>query len=124
MDISSILNNGVSQAQLAETRRQQAVEGNFQALLERRLNPDAERGEREDKELRDACEAFESYFLQMMFREMRKTSFDENGFIPKSSAEKIFTDMLDEEVSKATAKSGGVGIAEMLYKQMTKYSEN
>ena len=105
---------------MAEINRRQAETDNFQAILERQLEkPGAGITEREDKEIRSACESFESYFLQMIFREMRKTSFDEGGFIPKSNAEKIFTDMMDEEVSKSTAKSGGIGLAKMLYKQMT-----
>ena len=71
------------------------------------------------KQLMEACESFESYFLQMLFREMRKTLSDEDGLIPKSNAEKIFTDLLDEETSKNAARAGGMGLAQMMYKQMT-----
>jgi flagellar protein FlgJ len=71
--------------------------------------------------IRNAAEMFESYFLQLMFREMRKTSENERTFIPKSHAERIFTDMMDEEVAKNAASAGGVGLADMIYKQMTRH---
>jgi len=71
--------------------------------------------------LRHAAEMFESYFLQMMFREMRSTTLNENSFMPKSHAEKIFTDMLDEQVSKDAAAAGGMGLADMIYRQMTRH---
>ena len=47
--------------------------------------------EREAKKLREACEGFEAMFLSMMYTEMMN----------------------------AAAKSGGIGIADMMYKQLT-----
>jgi len=67
--------------------------------------------------LRKACLDFESYFLQIMFREMRKTSFaGENGVSQNDRASEIFRDMLDGEYANAFAKTGGIGLAEMMYK--------
>jgi flagellar protein FlgJ len=66
----------------------------------------------DDKEraaIRKAAVEFESFFLQMMFREMRKTTFNENGFLPKSNAEKIFTDMMDEQVANSSAGGDWAG---------------
>jgi len=70
--------------------------------------------------LKKACEGFESYFLQIMFREMRKPSLHVGELFEKSNAEKIFEDMLFEEYSKISASRGGIGLADMLYKQLTK----
>jgi flagellar protein FlgJ len=67
----------------------------------------------EESELKKACEQFEAYFIQMMFREMRKTSFS-----PQGREEAIFTDMLDEEISKGAAKAQTFGLAEMMAKQI------
>ncbi|MCL2500183.1 MAG: rod-binding protein [Defluviitaleaceae bacterium] len=72
-------------------------------------------------EIRNAAEMFESYFLQIMFREMRRTTLNENSFIPKSHAEEVFTEMMDEQVSKDAASAGGIGLADMIYKQMTRH---
>ncbi len=79
----------------------------------------------EDRELMDACETFESYFLQMMYKSMRNTVNSSGSVIPQSNAEKIFQDMLDEENSKKAAESGnGIGLAQMLYKQLSRQNRN
>jgi len=70
-------------------------------------------------ELKKACEGFESYFLQIMFREMRKSSLHVGDMFEKSNAEEIFEDMLFEEYSKISASRGGIGLADMMYKQLT-----
>jgi len=71
-------------------------------------------------EIKTAAEAFESYFLQIMLREMRSTIPNDNTFIPRSQAEEIFTDMLDEQVAKESTKAGGIGLANMIIQQMTR----
>ena len=73
--------------------------------------------------IRYAAETFESYFIQMMFREMRRSSetLNENSFIPRSQAERIFTEMLDEETAISAAANGGIGLADMIYNQMTRH---
>lgn len=67
-----------------------------------------------------AAEAFESYFIQMMLREMRRTIPDEGGLIPTSQAERIFTEMLDEEISKEAARAGGIGLAQVIVQQLAR----
>lgn len=75
----------------------------------------------EDKELMEACKTFEGYFLQMMYKSMRNTVDTSGSFIQQSNAEKIFQDMLDEENSKKAAESGnGIGLAQMLYRQLSR----
>jgi len=72
--------------------------------------------------IRNAAETFESYFIQIMLREMRRTIPDDGGLIPKSQAERIFTEMLDEEKSKEMARAGGIGLADVIVRQMTRDS--
>jgi len=59
-----------------------------------------------------------------MFREMRRTTENEKTFMPKSNAERIFTEMLDEEMSNKAAAAGGFGLADMIYRQMTMNLDN
>jgi flagellar protein FlgJ len=118
MDLSGINNNGFN-LYMSQTQRNEAELEGFSKVFEAARG--GGRTAEEDKQLREACESFESYFLQIMLREMRKTSFDENGFLPKSNAEQIFTDMLDEEIAKSAAKGKGIGLADQLYRQMTRY---
>lgn len=77
--------------------------------------------EKENKEaIKEVCQEFESVFLNMLFKEMKKTVPD-GGLIPKSTATEIFEEMYIEEVSKEVSKRGdGLGIGKMLYEQFTK----
>lgn len=74
----------------------------------------------EDKKLKEACVEFESYFLNMMFKSMRKTVASNDGIFGKSNAEKIFQEMLDEQLTDKMAKTGGIGLANVMYKQLSK----
>jgi flagellar protein FlgJ len=80
----------------------------------------AQTGECPEK-LWEACKAFESFFLQMMFKELRNTVPDNSGSVfAKSNAERIFEGMLDEQVSIMAANSGGIGLAGFMFKQMAR----
>ena len=70
--------------------------------------------------LKEATNAFESFFLQIMFREMRRTVMEapEGSLFARSNAERIFRDMLDEEVSIMAANSGGIGLSAFIFRQM------
>ena len=101
-------------AMTGQIYREQAASQTFQAALESAVR------QNDTVRVRKACEGFESYFLQTMFREMRKTSLNDGGIFAKSSAEAIFEDMLYEEYAKAAAAKGGVGLADMMYRQLYK----
>ncbi len=78
---------------------------------------EAKAAEKRDKELKKACEGFEAMFLNMMYRQMRAT-VPENTLFGESNALKIFQDMRDDELMKNVAAGGGIGIADMMYKQL------
>lgn len=69
------------------------------------------------KKLKEASQEFEAYFINMLFKEMRKT-IQEGGLVEKSQARSTFETMLDEEMSKNLSKQGGVGLADMIYNNM------
>ena len=71
----------------------------------------------DDAKLREASNEFEAIFIQQMLKTMRKTSL-ESDFIKKSEGEKIFRSMLDEQYAILSAKSGRLGLGEMIYKQL------
>ncbi len=87
---------------------------NFKQTLDNAINSG------QDDELKEACTEFESYFLNMMFKSMRKTVVCNGGIFVKSNAEKIFQDMLDEQMTDKMAKQGGIGLADMMYKQLSR----
>lgn len=85
-------------------------------LLKRRLEGAAEN--EQDERLMEVCKDFESVFIYMMMKEMKKTIPDDNDFMPKSTGRKIFEDMYLEELSKEVVKRDeGFGIAKMMYEQ-------
>ena len=70
-----------------------------------------------EKRLRKVCEDFESYFVNYMFKEMRKTvpKFD---LTEETNAKKIYDSMMYESLSKNIARAGGIGIADLLYENL------
>ena len=61
---------------------------------------------------------FEAMFLHQMFKSMGNTDPTESLTGQESSGRRIFTEMLDEEVARKASRQGGVGLAEMVYKQI------
>ena len=57
-------------------------------------------------------------FLSMMYKQMRATVPEGGLFGKKSNAMNIFEDMRDTELMNEVSKSGGIGIADMMYKQL------
>ncbi|MDF2473393.1 MAG: hypothetical protein K0R21_1175 [Anaerocolumna sp.] len=68
-----------------------------------------------DEELMEACKSFETYFVEQVFNEMKKTipnQEDESEYVS------YFGDMLYEKYAKNISDSGNLGIAQMLYGSM------
>ncbi len=73
-----------------------------------------------DKELKKACNEMEAYFINYLFKIMRSSINREGSYIKQSFAQETFEDMLYDEVSKSYSKAGGIGLSDMLYRQMSK----
>ena len=85
------------------------------AILNKQLEGAKEN--KDDEALKRVCQDFESIFLNIMLKEMRKT-IPRDGFIEKSTAVEVFEDMYSEELSNEMARQDdGLGIAKMLYEQ-------
>ncbi len=65
--------------------------------------------------LRQAAQQFEALFMNMVLKSMRKTTFDSGLF--NNSQSKMYTSILDQELSQAFAKRG-MGLADALVQQM------
>ena len=70
--------------------------------------------------IRAAAKQMESLFIYQMFQAMRRTVPESEGFFERSNAERIFTEMLDEEKANIMAKAGGIGIADAIYRELTR----
>ena len=78
--------------------------------------------EGDKKKLKEVCTQFESIMLSMMYKGMKAT-IPESSLVEKSRAQEIFDDMLDEELMNR-AGSRGVGLADMLYRELSRQMDN
>ncbi len=93
---------------------------NLEAKLKGLQNKQLTASEKELQELDKVTKDLESVFTYMLMKEMRKT-VPETGLISGGRGEEIFRDMLDEEMAKNISASGeGLGIAKMMYEQLSK----
>ncbi|MDN5323922.1 MAG: peptidoglycan hydrolase FlgJ [Clostridia bacterium] len=93
-------------------------ENKFEAILNKVKN-----NEEDDKKLKEACQQFESIFINHMISRMRAT-IPEGGLFGKSQGEEIFQDMLDEKYAEKISEAGGIGLAEILYEQLADKNVN
>lgn len=72
---------------------------------------------KDDTKLKETCKDMEAMFLNMMMADMRKTV--QKSKLVDDSKEEIMTSMLDAEMTKNMASAGGMGLADMLYRQLS-----
>lgn len=84
----------------------------FNALAQ--LKSDAARDP--SRAVRKTAEQFEAYFIQQMMKTMRE-SIEKSDLLEGSNIE-MYQDLMDKEVSLSMAKRGGMGLADMLERQM------
>lgn len=93
---------------------QARVEGDFAGTLAKET--EKARQAKDDAKLKDSCREMEAVFLNIMLTNMRKTV--DKSKLMDSSQEEMLTSMLDTETTKDMAKAGGIGLADMLYRQL------
>ena len=72
----------------------------------------------EAQRLEEACKEFESLFINLVMKQMRKT-VTKSGLIDGGMGEEIFTGMMDEEIAKQIASRQGLGLRGALIEQLT-----
>ncbi len=78
------------------------------------------RGESEEA-LRAVAEQFESIFVNMMMKSMRDSNaVFEEGSLTSSNEQKFYRDMFDQQLSLTMASGRGVGLADVLVRQLSK----
>lgn len=70
--------------------------------------------------LQEAAEQFEALFLYQLLNEMRRTVPDSDLF-GNRKAEKLFQSLLDQEVADHSVRAQSVGLAKLIYEQMSRY---
>lgn len=74
----------------------------------------------DEDELLEACQEFEAYFLEMVFKEMEKTvdCFKEESSDPNHNLVDYFQDTTIQELAATSTETQGLGLAQTLYEQM------
>jgi len=71
----------------------------------------------ERERLKEVSKEFEGLLVEMMVREMRK-NVPESPLLGKSTGHQIFEEMLDSEYVRRMVDQGGLGIADMMVRQL------
>lgn len=74
--------------------------------------------DKNEEELRKACQQLESVFLNQILQSMRAT-IPKSDFLGQSFATDTFESMLDEEYAKEISKTGSTGLAEIIFRQLS-----
>jgi len=75
--------------------------------------------------LKEAAKQFESVFIGMMLKSMRDANavFEEGNFL-NSNQSKFYRDMFDQQLSLHLSQGNGIGLADVLVKQMARYVDD
>ena len=117
MNISGISlgNTLTSQVQLQKV---QGEEKDFEAVLSEAMES------KDDQALKEACQEIEQYMLSSIFKQMKASTQTGEGLIEKGDYEEMFEDYLVDEQCKTMCEAGGVGLADMMYKQLSNAYSN
>jgi peptidoglycan hydrolase FlgJ len=98
----------------------QSIRGSYYEPAASKVNKTQSASEKDLKKLDSVCRDLESIFIHTLMKEMRKT-VQETKLIDGGPGEEIFRDLLDDEMSKKMAATGdGIGVAKMLYEQLSR----
>jgi len=109
------------ETQIFNTAQSQVFEAQSQAARDR-VSQLAGTKSTDKSALRETAEDFEAVFLSQMLKPMFET-VPTDGFMGGGQAESIYRGMMVEEMGKAITKSGGVGIADTVYRELLKLQE-
>lgn len=70
----------------------------------------------QERKLREATQGFEAMFIQQLWRQMRQT-VPKEGYL-HSREEEMYLSMFDEELSRKMSEAGGIGLGEMLHREL------
>jgi flagellar protein FlgJ len=71
-----------------------------------------------DPEMVKAAQDFEAIFVQQLVKTMRQATTATGTGILSGKKTKIYQDMLDEEMGRALAQHGGLGVADFVLREM------
>lgn len=112
MDISGV-NLGTTLTSQLELQKVQGEEKNFEAILDQAIES------KDNQALKEACKEIEQYMLSSIFKQMKASTQTGESLIEKGDYEEMFEDYLVDEQCKTMCEAGGIGLSDMMYKQLT-----
>ncbi|TYQ14616.1 UNVERIFIED_CONTAM: flagellar protein FlgJ [Acetivibrio alkalicellulosi] len=76
-------------------------------------------GKKDEEALKKVCKEFEGLLLGMIYKQMKAT-VPKGGLIPPQAGREIFESMLDDKIIEEASKNRSYGLAEDLYKQLSR----
>ena len=70
-----------------------------------------------EQKLRQTAHEVESIFLQQMLKTMRQASPNGKSLL-SGTGQRVYQEMMDEHMGRALAKGGGIGLADMLVRDV------
>jgi len=89
----------------------------FKPLITRDASTIASQSDRQER-LRRAAQDFEALFISYLLKVMRE-SIPKSGLLDEGLQGEIFKAMFDQEIAKRIARTKGLGIAEVIYRQLS-----
>ncbi len=112
-----------AQSKTALSQKQdQAGQNNFAALTAKQMTDPSFTEAMQKRKIRETAEEFEAQFLSQMLQPMFEGIQAEEPF-SGGHAEKMWQSMLVTEYGKSLAKSGGIGLADEVQKQLLRAQE-
>jgi flagellar protein FlgJ len=79
--------------------------------------------EQDEKELKAACVQFEELMLGILYKQMKAT-IQRVDLIEADPGRETYEQWQDEQLVKEMAENGSFGLADMMYKQLSKRMKN
>ena len=87
-----------------------------------RLKGVSERGTIDHRAAREAAEELEGVFINTLIETMF-SSVETDGPFGGGHSEEVFRSMMNEQYAKSIAQSGGIGLADNIYREILKLQE-
>ena len=99
----------------------QNISGNFAVQTVTNQGSNTNTNAQNDK-IRAAAEDFEAFFLSQVLNTM-SAGLQTNETFGGGESEKIFRSMMNDEYAKSMSKQGGIGISDVVYREMLALQE-
>jgi len=78
--------------------------------------------QKKDRKLHESAKNLEALVFEKMLSSMRK-AIPKGGLFDEGQAEGIYQSMMDQELGKRIAQSGGMGLSELIYAKLCKLKQ-